>query len=1196
MLLKYLKIWCSILSIYGVVWITAVSALAATPPLTVVQSDILAKPPTALKPGQDQSNTIQKKEIQVYQWEAQAGECIELTVVEETIEVVLTVLDPAGKTILTHNIPDRESCTFRFLWLAETAGTYQLQVTPKINFYPRGTYRLTGVSMRKATSQDQKWFRAIQLMNEGDRWRPQRDLNLVKTAIPALKEAKRLFYELGDTFFEASVTNLLAIAVQYLDGLPAAIPIYEETLALRIEAGDVTGARQTALNMAAVYFRLGDKEKCFACCLKARKDFAASTDRYLQLLVYTYEMAYRTGFENYTDLDELAAKGIQVARELGFTANIVSLTVNYGIHLRNRGELSHSMQVFHEGLKLAQEFNVPEFEGTANEQLAEIYFALGDLDQSLHFRLKAVDCFTQAKSAVNVLNNQVGMAIIALRKGEYQKALDQFHQLLASARQLKSKINEGNILYNLSLLAVETGDYEKAMDYNDQSLLAFDGNPNPIYQIQAINHKINLMVGYYKDRKALDLSEKVIAQVQTFPDKRFECYLRTNYATALSYFGDYEKALAQYETILNLWQRVGDRYGEGHTLLRMGSVAYSLKQPDRARENFLKALPICQATFSHDNVASCYLGLAVLERDAEHYSAALENSLKAIEINESLRANFQDQQARSNLLSKKLEYYEFHIDLLMRMHQQDPSKGYNRQAFEFSDRTRARSLAELLTEARVDIRQGVNRELLDRERNLREQFHARALELQQVTRQNTPKDQIETIEKNLRSISEQYQQVQTEIRRQSPRYAQLTQPQGVTVDSLQKNILDADSALVEFSLGKEKSYVWVLTTTGIESKSLPNQAEIEPLARTVYELLTTRQAKLTGTSLERLEQIAQADTEYWTAAARLSEVLFQGLKLPATKKRLIIVPDGVLNYVPFAALPRWIKSERLPAKATSLPVPLIQDFEIINLPSASVIGLLRTDFGERHQPSKHIAIFADPVFEPTDVRVTPVKPEPVPAVAPVNLEQPVNRRIDLSMLKRLVFSRQEALGITSLVAPDQLSLALDFKANLPSVQSPALADYQIIHFATHGIVNTTVPEISGLVFSLVTPSGESQNGYLRLTDVYNLQLQSDLVVLSACQTGLGKEIKGEGIIGLTRGFMYAGAPRVVSSLRMVDDSATAELMKRFYAAILGPKRLSPAAALRQAQLELAGKGTRRFPYYWAAFQLQGEWKPMPAHR
>ncbi|HNC45984.1 MAG TPA: tetratricopeptide repeat protein, partial [Acidobacteriota bacterium] len=433
MLLKYLKIWCSILSIYGVVWITAVSALAATPPLTVVQSDILAKPPTALKPGQDQSNTIQKKEIQVYQWEAQAGECIELTVVEETIEVVLTVLDPAGKTILTHNIPDRESCTFRFLWLAETAGTYQLQVTPKINFYPRGTYRLTGVSMRKATSQDQKWFRAIQLMNEGDRWRPQRDLNLVKTAIPALKEAKRLFYELGDTFFEASVTNLLAIAVQYLDGLPAAIPIYEETLALRIQAGDVTGARQTALNMAAVYFRLGDKEKCFACCLKARKDFAASTDRYLQLLVYTYEMAYRTGFENYTDLDELAAKGIQVARELGFTANIVSLTVNYGIHLRNRGELSHSMQVFHEGLKLAQKFNVPEFEGTANEQLAEIYFALGDLDQSLHFRLKAVDCFTQAKSAVNVLNNQVGMAIIALRKGEYQKALDPFHQLLASA-------------------------------------------------------------------------------------------------------------------------------------------------------------------------------------------------------------------------------------------------------------------------------------------------------------------------------------------------------------------------------------------------------------------------------------------------------------------------------------------------------------------------------------------------------------------------------------------------------------------------------------------------------------------------------------------------------------------------------------------------------------------------------------------
>lgn len=1194
MLLKYLKIWCSLLSVYGVVWMTAVSALAATPPLTVVQSDILAKPPTALKPGQDQSNTIQKKEIQVYQWEARAGECIELNVVEETIEIVMTVLDPAGKTILKHNIPDRESCTFRFLWLAETAGTYQLQVTPKLNFYPRGTYRLTSVSVRKATAQDRNWFRAIQLMNEGDRWRPTHDLNLVKTAIPALKEAKGLFHELGDTFFEASVTNLLAIAVHYLDGLSAAIPIYEETLALRIQAGDVTGARQTALNMAAVYFRLGDKEKCFASCLKARKDFAASTDRYIQLLVYTYEMAYRTAFENYTDLDELAAKGIQVARELGFTANIVSLTVNYGIHLRNRGELSHSMKVFHEGLKLAQEFKVPEFEGTANEQLAEIYFALGDLDQSLHFRLKAVDCFTKIKSTLNILNNQVGIAVIALRKGEYQKASDQFHGLLASARQLKSKINEGNILYNLSLLAVETGDYEKAMDYNDQSLLAFDGNPNPIYQIQAINHKINLMVGYYKDRKALDLSEKVIAQVQTFPDKRFECYLRTNYATALSYFGDYEKALVQYETILSLWQRVGDRYGEGHTFLRIGNVAYSLKQPERARESFLKALPICQATFSHDNVASCYLGLAVLDRDAENYSAALENSLKAIEINESLRTNFQDQQARSKLLSKKLEYYEFHIDLLMRMHRQDPSKGYNRQAFEFSDRTRARSLAELLTEARVDIRQGVTSELLERERDQRAQFNAKAIELQQLTQQHAPHEQIETIEQELRSVADQYQQTQTEIRRQSPRYAQLTQPQGVTVDSLQKNILDADSALVEFSLGKERSYVWVLTTTGIESKSLPNRAEIEPLARAVYELLTTRQAKMTGTPVERLERLTQADAEYWKTAGRLSEVLFQGLKLPATKKRLIIVPDGALHYVPFAALPRWTNPERLPPQTTSTPVTLIQDFELINLPSASVIGLLRKDFAGRRQPSKQIAIFADPVFEATDVRVTPAQPEP--ALAPGSFEQMESRKIDLSTLKRLVFSRQEALGITSLVPQDQFSLALDFKATLPNVQGSELADYRIIHFATHGIVNTTVPEISGLVLSLVTPSGESQNGYLRLTDVYNLSLQSDLVVLSACQTGLGKEIKGEGIIGLTRGFMYAGAPRVVSSLWMVDDSVTAELMKQFYVGILGLKRLSPAAALRQAQLELARKGTRRFPYYWAAFQLQGEWKPMPTRK
>jgi CHAT domain-containing protein len=165
----------------------------------------------------------------------------------------------------------------------------------------------------------------------------------------------------------------------------------------------------------------------------------------------------------------------------------------------------------------------------------------------------------------------------------------------------------------------------------------------------------------------------------------------------------------------------------------------------------------------------------------------------------------------------------------------------------------------------------------------------------------------------------------------------------------------------------------------------------------------------------------------------------------------------------------------------------------------------------------------------------------------------------------------------------------DWDANLAFVTSPELGKYQYISFATHGKIDSEHPELSKLVLSLVDPKGTPQNGSLTLNDIFNLQLSADLVVLSACETGLGKEISGEGSIGLTRGFMYAGAPRVVVSLWKVSDDGTAELMKKFYTNIL-KKKLTPAAALRAAQLEMTKDAKYSDPYYWAGFTLQGEWK------
>jgi CHAT domain-containing protein len=305
-------------------------------------------------------------------------------------------------------------------------------------------------------------------------------------------------------------------------------------------------------------------------------------------------------------------------------------------------------------------------------------------------------------------------------------------------------------------------------------------------------------------------------------------------------------------------------------------------------------------------------------------------------------------------------------------------------------------------------------------------------------------------------------------------------------------------------------------------------------------------------------------------------------------KRLLIVADGALQYLPFAALPDPNALDAEPSDRR----PLAAGHEIVHLPSASTLAALRREFAGRQPAPKAVAALADPVFAPDDERLK------ANAMAAKEKERNANAALsralqgmgDRGAIKRLPFSRQEAEAILRLAPKEAGMMALDFQANRATATSAALRQYRIIHFATHGLLNDEHPELSGIVLTLVDEQGAPQEGFLQLHDIYNLDLPAELVVLSACQTGLGKEIKGEGLVGLTRGFMYAGAPRVVASLWKVSDEATQELMKRFYQGILGEKRLRPAAALREAQIELMKEKRWESPYYWAAFVIQGDWR------
>jgi CHAT domain-containing protein len=245
-------------------------------------------------------------------------------------------------------------------------------------------------------------------------------------------------------------------------------------------------------------------------------------------------------------------------------------------------------------------------------------------------------------------------------------------------------------------------------------------------------------------------------------------------------------------------------------------------------------------------------------------------------------------------------------------------------------------------------------------------------------------------------------------------------------------------------------------------------------------------------------------------------------------------------------------------------------------------------------------IVADPVFDSDDDRLPrSLKTEKTVAVSSNRSEITDQFSLDRSarevgaardgIFPRLPFSRREAEAIYATATRGDATKALDFDASKATAMSKELANYRIVHIATHGLVNSEHPALSGLVFSLFDRQGRQQDGFLRLSDIYNLELNADLVVLSACQTALGKQIQGEGLIGITRGFMYAGSPRVIASLWNADDEATAELMKKFYEGVLKNGQ-RPAEALRAAQMWMLKQPRRKAPYYWAGFVLQGEWK------
>ncbi len=829
------------------------------------------------------------------------------------------------------------------------------------------------------------------------------------------------------------------------------------------------------------------------------------------------------------------------------------------------------------------------------------------LEKELVLRRRMGDSTGEADALANI-------ADIASQQGQPQAALQAFQLALSLQQKLGLRPAQLNTLLKISYLYEKLGADLVALGYAQQAQRLAEALPMPGEQTRSLNwvailqNKLNhsplateallkAMAASERTRDCFE-SSRLNMQMARLQLKVGKLQAAANYLDKGSHYADglqdeerrivsqassgeikasillkrgkAKAALQEAERALRLLQQTDLAFaGRTRFFTTIAEAHVALGQIPQAIKVYKQQLDLLATLNLAPERAQTLYAIAQLQRRSGDLAAALTSINQAIAVVEDIRKLVVDPELRTSFFASKQDFYSFKIDLLLELDGRQPHLGHAAEAFHTSERSRARTLLELLQEARADIRQGIEPALLAQEQTL--QYRRTALDKRWKDAFSNQGDRslLPQLQQERQQLQQQSQELRQAIRARSPRYAALTDPEPLTLQQVQQQLLDPDTLLLQFALGEKRSHLFVVSHNDLQVVSLPPASQIDSLVNALREPLTKNQLP------------AEINSR---AAALSQQILGPASQAIARHRRLIVVADGSLHLVPFAVLSQGDQ-------------PLLERHQLLQLPSSSTLALLQ------RQPSSRpasIAILADPIFSSDDSRVRVFAPAKPPSNAPPN---PVDLRalslsraaatLSTNPLKPqpwapLPGTRREAEAIQRLFPPQQAMVALDEQANLHLAQDPKLARYSILHLATHGIFNTQEPALSGLVLSLVDREGKPQDGFLQLADVFNLKLAADLVVLSACETGLAEQVKGEGLVGLTRGFLYAGSSRVLVSLWKVDDAATAAFMQHFYNALL-QRRLPPSQALVSAQQQLRSFPGWSSPYYWGAFVLQGEW-------
>lgn len=840
-------------------------------------------------------------------------------------------------------------------------------------------------------------------------------------------------------------------------------------------------------------------------------------------------------------------------------------------------------------LPIVRELNDPLLPSVVNA-LGGAYDNLGEPARAMASYREALAIFranSNTVGAANALNN-VGKVYADLT--DWEQALDYYRQALPIWQSTRNTQREGITLNNIGFIYHHAGNTDRALEYFSQSLERRRAAGDKAGEADTLSAMARAEARRSDYRKALSHYESALPLRRAAGNRVAEAAMLSNIGRTHTDMGDPQGAMTFFEQALPLLHAGGDRRNEAIALADLASAYVALKRPADALDRAEQALAILREYGDRNMTAGALYVAARARRDLGKLTEAAASAAEALKTIEEVRGRVASRELRTTYYANQHDVAMFYVDVLMRLHDQQPAAGFDARALAASERARARSLIDLLAgAASSDFRRGADPALLERERQVSERLSVKSSRLVGLLARGARTPESDALAQEVRTLEGEFDDIQAALKKASPAYAAMTQPQPVDAAAIQRALTDARTTVLEYALGAEASYVWAIDRQRVRSYRLPPSPAIEQATRDAYGFVTARGTAVAGeTAVARAARIAAADQALPAALDRLSRMILGPVLPLSADARLVIVADGALEYLPFAMLP-------VPGGARASE-PLVARAEVISVPSASTLITQRALLAGRKPAAKGLAILADPVFDAADTRVT-ASPRPAPSASaePAGDQSRLLQHLAVAagsaqaVIPRLPFTAAEATAITTAVGGSATFAATGFEARKEAVLGDRLKDYKYVHFATHGFIDTENPSLSAIALSLVDREGRPQDGFLRADELYGLSLSADLVVLSACQTGLGKSIRGEGVVGLTRGLMYAGASKVIVSLWSVSDRATADLMARLYREMVGAGR-TPAAALRAAQIAASRTPQARHPYYWAAFTLQGDWE------